>query len=149
MINHDPNIELSVSSSYPSCSHKFLYKSKKLMQGINDQKQSRSSFMSNGSVIDHMKFDQYSRHSSIISNKSNGSNASKVHMLKKDNKMNLIEQKNRFVDRRHTTNEGLNVVNSTMPNHLNLGVNMMSSNPQAPVNLSNINNVNLSFQFNI
>lgn len=60
--------------------------------------------------------------------------------------MNLMEQKNRFVDRRNTANDSS--VNPSMANHMNLGVNMMSNNPQ-PVNLTNINNVNVSFQFNI
>jgi len=96
---------------------------------------------SNGSLIDHAKFDQYSRHSSIISNKS--SHSSKICRLKKEGRLNLIEQKNRFVDRRHTTNN--HPINQSTPNHLNLGVNMMSNNPHTPVNLSNINNVNMSF----
>ena len=70
--------------------------------------------------------------------------------------MNLLEQKNMFVGRRHTANESLVTVNhQSVPNHLNLGVNMMSGNPQQdkhegnPMNMSNINNVNVSFQFNI
>jgi hypothetical protein len=127
-VQHDPNLELSVSSSYPTFSNKYLAK-KKVMYNIGDAKQSRSSFMSNGSVIEQLKFENYSRHSSIISNKSNGSKSSKIAKLKKDGKMNLMEQKNRFVDRRHTTQDGIAAVNASMPNHLNLGVNMMNSNP--------------------
>lgn len=127
-MQHDPNLELSVSSSYPTFSNKYLAK-KKVMYNIGDAKQSRSSFMSNGSVIEQLKFENYSRHSSIISNKSNGSKSSKIAKLKKDGKMNLMEQKNRFVDRRHTTQDGIAAVNASMPNHLNLGVNMMNSNP--------------------
>lgn len=54
--NHNNNnMEMSVSSSYPTISNKF--KQKKLMHNIIDAKQSRSSFMSNGSVIEHVKFD--------------------------------------------------------------------------------------------
>ena len=57
-IQNNPNMELSVSSSYPTISNKyFLHKQKKLMQGINEAKNSRSSFMTNGSVIEQMKFD--------------------------------------------------------------------------------------------
>lgn len=86
------NLELSVSSSYPTISHKYYcHKQKKLVPHINDAKQSRSSFMSNGSVIEQMKFEQYSRHSSIISNGSKGSRSSKIQKLKKEGRMNLIE----------------------------------------------------------
>lgn len=75
----EPNLELTLSSSYPTISHKYYcHKQIKMVPHINDPKQSRSSFMSNGSVIEQMKFEQYSRHSSIISNGSRGSKSSKI-----------------------------------------------------------------------
>ena len=158
MQNQEPGMEFSIHSSYPTNPNRILYsknpKAKKLKNHPFDR-QSRSSFMSNG-TLDQFKFDQVSRHSSIISNKSCGSKSSKFYKLKKEGRMNLLEQKNMFVGRRHTANESLVTVNhQSVPNHLNLGVNMMSGNPQQdkhegnPMNMSNINNVNVSFQFNI
>ena len=82
---------LSISSSYPtkSATKNIYNKTTKLINAHYD-KQSRNSFMSNG-TLDQFKFEQMSRHSSIISNKSGGSKSSKFYRLKKEGRMNLIE----------------------------------------------------------
>lgn len=164
----DMNMEFSVSSSYPTISNKyFCARSKKMMHTHAVERLSRSSFMSNG-TFEQLKLDQHSRHSSAISNQSGGSKSSKFRRLRREGKMNLLEQKNAFVTRRHTQEDPN--ASRTVPHHLNLGMNMMSNQPQAAfiqnrensvlsnrsgthsqqrMNMSNINNVNVSFQFNI
>jgi hypothetical protein len=98
---------------------------------------SSRSFVSNGTNETPFKLDQVSRQSSIISNKSGGSKSSKFRQqrLKKEGRMNLIEQKNAFTSRRNTTNKethngmGPLIGSPSSNHHLNLGVNMMASDP--------------------
>jgi hypothetical protein len=109
----------------------------------------------------------------MISNTSGGSKSSRLKKFRREGKMNLLKQKNAFVNRRHTQDDVESQGKNEMPNnHINLGMNMMSNDPQqisfnqqtqhrdssfqqpnrqavSPMNMSNINNVNVSFQFNI
>lgn len=127
--NDDMNMEFSVSSSYPAISNKYFYhKSKKLMHNQPLERLSRSSFMSNG-TFEQLKFDQHSRHSSLISNVSGGSKSSKLKRLRRDGKMNLIEQKNAFVQRRHTQEDSM-IQSRNISNHINLGMNLMVNDPK-------------------